>query len=125
MATETEAAAGPLDTLKWAGAISFAVVGLTGFYYFSEISLLLRVIGILAIGAGAIYLASLTASGKIALGFVRDARTEVRKVVWPTQKETIQTTLIVMASVSVVALFLWGVDAILAVTMRALLGHGA
>ena len=35
---------------------------------------------------------------------------ELRKVVWPTRQETIQTTLIVVAMVVVAALILWGLD---------------
>ncbi|MBP5143215.1 preprotein translocase subunit SecE, partial [Pseudomonas chlororaphis] len=44
---------------------------------------------------------------------VKEARTEIRKVVWPTRQETTQTTLIVVAVVLVMALLLWGLDSLL------------
>jgi preprotein translocase subunit SecE len=55
---------------------------------------------------------------------MRESRTELRKVVWPTRKETTQTTLVVMGVVALVALFLWMVDGILSWVVRLLLGHG-
>ncbi len=124
MAAETENASVVPDALKWTLAILLFVGGLVGFYVYADYSLLLRVLAIMGIGGVALFMVSTTDSGRVAIGFVRDARTEVRKVVWPTRKETVQTTLIVLAAVCVVALFLWGVDAILTVAMRALLGNG-
>jgi preprotein translocase subunit SecE len=41
------------------------------------------------------------------------SRTEIRKVVWPTRQETVQTTMIVVAFVLLVALILWGLDSFL------------
>ena len=56
---------------------------------------------------------------------MREARTEVRKVVWPTRKETTQTTLIVIAMVGLVAVILWILDGLLAWLVKWLLGTGA
>ena len=125
MAADTETASALPDSLKWTFSVLLFLGGLAGFYFYADHSLLLRVVAILVIGGVALFVASTTSSGRLAMGFVRDARTEVRKVVWPTRKETIQTTMIVLGAVCVVALFLWGVDAILAVATRALLGNGA
>ncbi len=58
-------------------------------------------------------MAALTKKGKNAIDFARESRMEVRKVVWPTRQETIQTTLIVLAVCIVMALALWGVDGIM------------
>jgi preprotein translocase subunit SecE len=44
---------------------------------------------------------------------VKGSRTEIRKVVWPTRQETVQTTMIVVAFVVLVALLLWGLDSLL------------
>jgi len=125
MTAETQTASAIPDALKWIVVAALAAGGIGAFYYYADHSLLLRVVGLLVVGGVALFVASTTASGRTALGFIRDARTEVRKVVWPTRKETVQTTLIVLAAVCVVALFLWGVDAVLAVAVRALLGRGA
>jgi preprotein translocase subunit SecE len=49
---------------------------------------------------------------------------ETRKVVWPSRKETVQTTMIVMAFVLVMAIFLWVVDASLVWVVRLMMGRG-
>ena len=46
--------------------------------------------------------------------FAQESVVETGRVVWPTRKETLQTTGIVFVFVVVMALFLWGVDASLA-----------
>lgn len=51
--------------------------------------------------------------GKATLAFAREARVEMRKVIWPTRQETLQTTLIVAAVTAVMSLILWGLDGIL------------
>ncbi len=124
MSTRVEAASGMTDTLKWIVSALLVAAGLVGFYYFSDSSVLLRVIGLLlAIGA-AIAMAIQTERGHGLWEFMRDSRTEVRKVVWPTVKETQQTTLLVVALVSAVALIMWFLDSILAALMRILLQQG-
>jgi preprotein translocase SecE subunit len=42
--------------------------------------------------------------------FFKDARLEIRKVVWPTRQETLQATLMVLVAVVVMAILLWLVD---------------
>ncbi len=49
---------------------------------------------------------------------------EVRKVVWPSRQETLQTTLIVMVMVLVLGLILWLFDMMLTGILRFLTGHG-
>ncbi len=63
------------------------------------------------IGTDSIY--PLTTKGKATVAFAREARTEVRKVIWPTRQETLHTTLIVAAVTAVMSLILWGLDGIL------------
>lgn len=57
--------------------------------------------------------------------FLRDVRTEAGKVTWPTRKETLQTTALVLAMVAVTAIFFLTVDQIIGVAMRALFGVGS
>ncbi len=111
-----------LDPVKW--ALAFALLGgaIWAFYHFGDHSLLLRVVGMLAATAGALAIAVQTRKGHTAWEFVREARTEVRKVVWPTRKETVHTTGIIMAMVTVVAIFLWLLDMFLAWAIRAIIG---
>ena len=112
------------DKLKWALVVLLLAGGVGGFYYFADQSLLLRVVGLIVVAGIVVAIALQTAKGRLAWNMVGEARMEVRKVVWPTRKETAQTTGIVIAMVAVVALFLWGLDGLLGYLMRQLLGHG-
>jgi preprotein translocase subunit SecE len=113
-----------LDGLKWAAALLLVGVGIGSFYLFAGHSLLLRVLGLLALSGLAITVLLRTAQGRSTWEFFKDARVEVRKVVWPTRKETVQTTSIVLAMVTVVAIFLWLLDMVLAWAIKALIGQG-
>jgi preprotein translocase subunit SecE len=112
------------DALKWLIAAVLLSAGLVGFYYFADESTLLRVIGLLIAVAASVAVAAQTERGREAWSFMRDSRTELRKVVWPTRQETTQTTLIVAAVVALVAILMWFLDTILGWLVRLLLGHG-
>lgn len=113
------------DLAKWIGAFVILGGGIAGFYYWSDESLLLRVVGLLVLSAVALFVAVQTEKGRTAWEFVRESHTEVRKVVWPTRKETVQTTLIVIAMVGLVAVILWLLDGLLAWLVKLMLGTGA
>jgi len=99
------------------------LVGATGaFYYYADTSLLLRVVGLLVALVVSTVIALLTAPGKSAWAFIKDSRTEVRKVVWPTRKETGQTTLFVIAAVIVMGFFFFLLDMLLGWAVRVLTG---
>ena len=82
------------------------------------------IIGLLIVAGAAGAIAFTTDKGRAAWEFMGDSRTELRKVVWPTRKETTQTTLVVFGVVTLVAIFLWMVDGILSWVVRLVLGHG-
>jgi preprotein translocase subunit SecE len=124
MVASVETAGKLQDTLKWLVAVALLGAAVTAFYYYGEESLLLRVIGLLIVAAAAGAIAFTTDKGRAAWEFMRDSRTELRKVVWPTRKETTQTTLVVIGVVALVAIFLWMVDGFLSWVVRLLLGHG-
>ena len=113
------------DLLKWLGVTLLLVGGVVGYHYWEDESLLLRVIALLIVVGVAIALAVQTEKGRIGWDFVRESKTEVRKVVWPTRKETTQTTMIVLAMVAAVSLLMWGLDAFLAWAVQFILGSGA
>jgi preprotein translocase subunit SecE len=119
-----ESAGGFPDTLKWVLSVGLLGAAIVGFYVYAEQSLLLRVVVLLAVAAISVAIAYQTEKGRLAWGFLRDARTEVRKVVWPTRRETGQTTLIVIVVVALVALILWVFDGLLTYLVRLLLGTG-
>lgn len=102
-----------LDWFKWLVAFVLLLAGLIGNHYYSDTSMPLRTLGWLAILALAAFVASRTQKGKWVTEFFRDSRVELRKVVWPTREETMQTTLVVAIMVVILALVLWGMDGIL------------
>jgi preprotein translocase subunit SecE len=102
-----------LDWLKWALVIVLVLAGLIGNHYYSAFPMAARTIGWLTILVISGFIASTTQKGRWMVEFFRDSRMELRKVVWPTREETVQTTLIVAAMVVILALVLWGMDGIL------------
>ena len=104
---------GRFDTLKWLVVAALVAAGVVGNSYFADQSLLYRVLGLLALAAVAGLIALQTAKGAAFWDLVKGSRTEIRKVVWPTRQETVQTTMIVVVFVLLVALVLWGLDGFL------------
>ncbi|MCK9740712.1 preprotein translocase subunit SecE [Pseudomonas syringae] len=101
------------DMLKWLLVVVLVVVGVVGNQYYSAEPILYRVLALLVIAAAAAFVALQTGKGKAFFVLAKEARAEIRKVVWPTRQETTQTTLIVVAVVLVMALLLWGLDSLL------------
>ena len=124
MNSKAEAQGSTFDTVKLTVAFLLVLAGAIGFNYYSDQSLLLRVIAMIVVAAAALGIALATVKGRRALGFVKDARTEVRKVVWPTRNETLQTTLIVMIMVVLVGVLLWIMDSFLLWAVKLLTGQG-
>lgn len=124
MNSKAETTGGKLDSIKLIVALVMVVAATAGFYLYPEQSLLLRVGGLLAVIAIAVVIASQTEKGRQIWSFFQDAQIEVRKVVWPTREETVQTTLIVILMVILIALFLWLLDMFLGWSVGLLLGQG-
>jgi preprotein translocase subunit SecE len=108
--SKTEQSSSAIDTFKLMTAVLVLIAGVVGFYYFEEQSQLLRVLGMLAVAVVAFFIAASSDPGRRGLSFVREARVEVRKVVWPTRQETLQTTIAVLFMVILVAIMLWLFD---------------
>lgn len=113
MNAKAEAKDSRFDLFKWLAAAALVVVGVVGNQYFSAEPILYRVLVLLVIAAIAGFVALQTSKGQAFLVLAKEARVEIRKVVWPTRQETMQTTLIVVAVVLVMALLLWGLDSLL------------
>ncbi|QEP42618.1 preprotein translocase subunit SecE [Ectothiorhodospiraceae bacterium BW-2] len=112
------------DKIKLAFAGVLVIAALAGFYIYSDTSLLMRVVVLLVAMGGALFIASMTAPGVAAIAYGRGAVIEIRKVVWPTRKETVQTTLMVLVMVVIVGLILWLFDMFLAWAVQLLTGQG-
>ncbi len=110
------------DLLLWIVVVVLVAAGVYGNSYFAAESALYRVIGLLVVAAIAAWTASRTAKGNTFVRLCLDARTEIRKVVWPTRAETTQTTLIVVVVVLIVALILWALDSLLSWVISFIIG---
>ena len=124
MNSKVDTAGSKLDNLKIIVALMLVISATAAFYVFPEQSQLLRVAGILVaigIAAGIVYT---TEKGQQLWAFLQGAQIEVRKVVWPTREETVQTTLIVILVVVLIAIFLWLLDMFLGWAVGNLLGSG-
>ncbi len=97
-------------------------LGIGAYYYFGDQPAWMRVIGLLATAGVSVMIALQTELGQMAWAFRREAIIEVRKVVWPTRKETTQTTLVVLVVVMIMAILLWLLDMFLAWAVRFLTG---
>ena len=122
MSTKSAEHGSGADTFKLLIALLLLVAGSVAFYIYSEYSLLMRVLALL--GGVAIFIALQSERGRNAWNFVGSARTEVRKVIWPTRAETMQTTLIVVIMVILVGVLLWIMDSFLLWAVKLLTGQG-
>ena len=113
MGVVTEAKQFRLDGLKWFVVSSLVGGAIYANWYFSAESALYRVIGLVLVLLIAAFVASKTEKGAAIVELSIGARTEWRKVVWPTKQERNQTTLIVVAVILLMALILWGIDSLL------------
>ena len=124
-AQAAEASTQVFDIVKQVISFVFVVAGITAFYYFSDdISLLYRVLALVAIVIIAIGVMLTTGVGRNIWSFVLESKQEVRKVVWPTREETTRTTLMVFVMVFLVGLLLWLLDMFLFWGIRLLTGQG-
>jgi preprotein translocase subunit SecE len=99
--------------LKLVGAAAIVSIGVAAFYYLGEQSVLLRAGIVIVSVIAALAVAMTSAPGQAAWEFSKAARTEVRKVVWPTRRETAQSTGIVLLLVFLVGVYIFFVDKIM------------
>jgi len=112
MNAKAESTSSAFNGIKWAVVVAILVAAIVGNGY-AELPLIYRVLGIVAASAVALLIAVNTEQGAALMGLVKESRTEIRKVIWPSHQETMQTTLIVVAAVLIMALLLWALDSLL------------
>ncbi|KEZ75813.1 preprotein translocase subunit SecE [Salinisphaera hydrothermalis] len=123
MAAQEQRTASALDTaLLWL-AIVVLIVSIAGYYYFTAYTDVIRVLGMLAGVVVAALIAFQSALGKTAWSYVQGSRTELRRMVWPTRRETMQTTLLVVVFVLILAAFIWALDIVLGYAVTLLTGR--
>ena len=111
-----------LDNLKWLLAMTVFSMAVVGNSYFVEVAFLYRVLGVLFLFLVGLSLIAITNFGSNAIKLMRESRTEIRKVVWPTRMETTQTFMIVFGAIIVLCLFFWGLESLLSFLTGLVLG---
>jgi len=113
------------DKIQVTLAVLLAIAGLAAFYWLSDKPMIARVGALF----GGFILAGVvgwfTAPGQEFVQYARESIEETKKVVWPSRKETMQSTGVIFAFVFVMAMFLWVVDWGLTMVLTKFLGHGA
>jgi len=110
MNTQTKDASSGVDVLKYVLSLVLIGAGVVAFYQFSDYSQLYRVLGMVVVVIISLAIMMTTEVGRHSWVFAQESRQEVRKVVWPSRSETMQTTLMVFAMVIIVGLILWLLD---------------
>jgi preprotein translocase subunit SecE len=119
---------GPIDTAKLIVALVLLLAGIIFYYYFAtepyKLVFAYRVGGLLVGVALALALASQTDIGRRTWFFLKDSRMEVRKMVWPTRQETMQTTIAVIIMVVLLGIFLFLLDLLFVWLLGGITGQG-
>ena len=125
METKVEEQPTIVDTAKLALAIVVVLAALVGYYYFADVSQLLRTLGVMVAFALATVVAFTSLQGRTLWKFIQGARVELNKVVWPTREETIQTTLVVLVVALLGGVFFWLLDSFLLWVTTRVTGQGS
>ncbi len=112
MSAQAENKSSSFDGLKWLIVTAIIAAAIWANQEYSEFPSAYRILAMLGAGLVAVLFALSTAKGRAFKQYAHESRIEARKVVWPNRRETVQTTFIVIAFTIVVALILWGIDAL-------------
>ena len=113
------------DTAKLALAVVIFLAGIFAYYLLPDVSILLRAIGVLVGVLLGAFVALQSAQGQELWKFIQASRVELRKVVWPTREETIQTTIAVFVFAVIMGVFFWLLDLSLLYITSYLTGQGS
>jgi len=124
MDTKADTGSTPLDTLKLVVAAAVLLGGLVAYYYYVEVATVIRALGVLVAFGLAVVVLLQSTQGKALWRFIIASRVEMRKVVWPTRDEAIQTTIAVFIFTLIMGVFFWLLDMFLLWLTRLLTGQG-
>jgi preprotein translocase subunit SecE len=124
METKVEEQATFGDTVKLALAVLVLLAGLVSYYYFANSPALLRGFGVVIALIAALGVLYTSFQGQLLWKFIQGSRVELRKVVWPTREETIQTTLVVLVFALIGGVFFWVLDLFLLFVTSRITGQG-
>ena len=103
-------------------SIGVLITGMILFYYYSDVRLFYRVVGMITVVIFSAFIAYQSDFGKLVYSYVTDSKVELKKVTWPTKQETTQTTLGVIFVVIIVGILLWLFDMLLGWAIGTLYG---
>ena len=109
------------DLVKWILASIIFIGSLFAFYYFDQFPIIYRVLGLIGVVILDFAILFNTEKVKRLRVFTYDARVELKKVVWSTKAEVIQTTVIVFVVVIIMSVLLWLLDKLLGAGIKFLL----
>ncbi|MFK5985805.1 MAG: preprotein translocase subunit SecE [Pseudomonadota bacterium] len=112
------------DKIKLYLSLIIIITSLGLFYTYSEYSILYRTLAMIVVFAVAVFIASKTEWGSELISFLRLSTVEMKKIVWPSKKETTQTTMIVGVMVLIIGIMLWIFDQFIGWGVRYLTGQG-
>ena len=110
------------DKIKWLVSICIFSAAIVGNSYYTEVAFLYRVLSVVVLFIIATLVLANTVFGKAAVTLMRESRTEMRRVVWPTRMETTQTFMVVFGSIIVLCLFFWALESLLSWLTKLILG---
>ncbi len=120
--SSTESGQSVLDWFKWMVVTVLVAGGVYGNWYFQDQSILNRSLVLLGMAVVAGFVGLQTERGKAIWVLMREARVEIRRVVWPTRQETTQTTFVVVLLVLIFSMILWGLDSLLSWVVSSVIG---
>lgn len=124
MNAQAEQVTSVADIVKLVICPILIIVGVVAFYHFSDLLLIYRVLGLVAVIASAVGICFTTVRGRAVLQFMAESKQEMKRVVWPTRDETVRTTLLVFVMVFIVGLILWLLDMFLFWAVQLLMSQG-
>ena len=110
------------DKIKWLVSICIFSTAVVGNSYYTEVAFLYRVLVVVALFIIATIVLANTVFGRGAVTLMRESRTEMRRVVWPTRMETTQTFMVVFGSIIILCLFFWALESLLSWLTKLILG---
>jgi len=124
MTEQVQTGTSVLDTVKLIAAAAILVGGISAFYLLGTYPLAARWLIVFATLGGGLAVALQSTQGREFWQFVQGSRIELRKVVWPTRQESLQTTLVVIVAIVVMGIFFWVLDWVLGAIMHSVAGRG-
>jgi preprotein translocase subunit SecE len=124
MNTKAETGPDTLDTAKLVVAALVLLGGIVAYYWLADSSLLLRVLALVVGLVLGLFVAFQSAQGQQLWQFIQGSQVEIRKVVWPNQQETMQTTLLVLVFAAALGVFFLLIDWVLLGVTQFVTGQG-